>query len=247
MSTSGPRILVGIQLSIPLSCLAVDSGYLLFIGVNYAWTNFNDDSEIVAIKQWPTYGKQGGFAAKAPTQIAYAEDNEGIPKNCWGYQLRPGMARYSWMKLILDEDAHQTPYDDPDLQRDIKEGILKVPKDKSARSITADYFRELYAFTMEKLQHDYPEMLGITPIKFWFTMPAIWSDKAQVTTLDAAREAGFGSRPDDEMCMITEPEAAALATLSSETLRYGDLIQVCDARSIRQRSGVTLTSARKMK
>lgn len=215
--------------------------------MNYAWTNFNDDSEIVAINQWPTEGPLWEFAAKAPTQIAYAEDNEGIPKNIWGYQLRPGMARYAWMKLILDEDAHQTPYDDPDLQRDIKEGILKVPKDKSARSITADYFRELYAFTMEKLQHDYAEMLGITPIKFWFTMPAIWSDKAQVTTLDAAREAGFGSRPDDEMCMITEPEAAALATLSSETLRYSDFIQVCDARSIRQRCGVTLTLARKMK
>lgn len=196
--------------------------------MNYAWSKFNDDREIVAIDQWPTSGQLKEFAAKAPTQIAYAEDNGGIPKNCWGYQLRPGMARYAWIKLVLDEDAHPTPYDDPDLQRDIKEGILKVPKDKSARSITADYFREIYAFTMEKLQHDNFELLGVTPIKFWFTMPAIWSDKAQVTTLEAAREAGFGSRPNDEMCMIAEPEAAALATLSSESLGYGDFIQVCD-------------------
>lgn len=208
------------------------SDCLLFIGVSYAWSKFNDDSEIVAINQWPTSGQLTEYAAKAPTQIAYAEENEGIPKNCWGYQLQAGMVRYAWIKLILDKDARQTPYDDPDLQRDIKEGILKVPKDKSARSIAADYFRELYAFTMEKLQHDYSEILEVTPIKFWFTMPALWSDQAQVNTLEAAREAGFGSRPDDEMCMIAEPEAAALATLSSESLGYGNFIQVCDAKSI---------------
>lgn len=228
-----------------MPCAAEGSDYLLFLGVNYAWSKFKDDSEILAIKQWPTSGHLMEYAAKAPTQIAYAEENEGLPKNCWGYQLKPGMARYAWIKLILDADAHQSPYDDPDLKRDIEEGILKLPKDKSARTIAADYFRELYEFTMEKLQCDYSEILAMTPINFWFTMPAIWSDKAQVTTLEAAREAGFGSRLDDEICMIAEPEAAALATLSSKSLGYA--IQVSHSKSISQTHGVTLTLTRGMK
>lgn len=44
-------------------------------------------------------------------------------------------------------------------------------------------------------------------------MPAIWSDRAQQETREAALRAGFGKRQFDSVSMISEPEAAALYAL----------------------------------
>ena len=200
---------------------------MMSLGVNFAWSKYANDSDIIAISEWPTRGPETEFTAKTPTQIAYGDENDGIPKNYWGYQIAPRMVRYAWIKLLLDNNALQSPYDDPDLQRDIKEGIIKFPQNRSAQEVTADYLKELYNFTMERLQRRYMNMLDVTPIKFWFTMPAIWSDEAQVRTLAAAKEAGYGSRKDDEICIITEPEAAAIAIASSDSLGYKDGLKVC--------------------
>ena len=52
-----------------------------------------------------------------------------------------------------------------------------------------------------------------TPQECWITLPAIWSDEAKEATLTAAKNAGFGSRPHDEIFTIAEPEAAAIYTL----------------------------------
>lgn len=63
-------------------------------------------------------------------------------------------------------------------------------------------------------------------------MSAIWSDAAKAATRSAAHEAGFGSRPGDEIFMVPEPEAAAIATLKylagDEQVQPGDGILVCD-------------------
>ncbi|KAF3480439.1 heat shock 70 kDa protein 12A [Arthroderma uncinatum] len=72
-------------------------------------------------------------------------------------------------------------------------------------------------------------------MEFWFTMPAIWSDKAQHATREAAKRAGFGSRPGDEIYMISEPEAAAIAALKDHTsnealsiVKPGNGVLICD-------------------
>jgi hypothetical protein len=63
----------------------------------------------------------------------------------------------------------------------------------------------------------------------------MWSDKAKEDTLRVAINAGFKSRPKDEITIITEPEAAAIATLTTlsdeESRNYvkaGDIILICD-------------------
>jgi len=53
----------------------------------------------------------------------------------------------------------------------------------------------------------------MTPMECWITLPAIWSEEAKDATLNAAKKAGFGGRPIDEVYTIAEPEAAAIATL----------------------------------
>ncbi|KAJ6024300.1 hypothetical protein N7540_005097 [Penicillium herquei] len=61
------------------------------------------------------------------------------------------------------------------------------------------------------------------------------SDKAKEDTLNVAIDAGFKSRPTDDITIITEPEAAAIATLTklsdeetSYDVRSGDIILICD-------------------
>lgn len=60
----------------------------------------------------------------------------------------------------------------------------------------------------------------MTPLEFWFTVPAIWSDGGRNATLDAARRAGFAkdnSRPYDTINLILEPEAAAITALKKSS------------------------------
>ena len=73
------------------------------------------------------------------------------------------------------------------------------------------------------------DVLKVTPIDFWFTMPALWSDEAQYATKIAAERAGFGkssAREHDKISMIREPEAAALSALKMTADKYDDLLEV---------------------
>lgn len=75
-------------------------------------------------------------------------------------------------------------------------------------------------------------LIFLAPFEFWFTVPAIWSDAAKAATRNAACEAGFGSRRGDEIYMVPEPEAAAIATIKylaeDDNVQPGDGILVCD-------------------
>ncbi|KAF3938834.1 hypothetical protein ABW19_dt0205972 [Dactylella cylindrospora] len=139
------------------------------------------------------------------------------------------------MKLCLDRTTPLTEFDDPELEMEIRDSVRKFKNRNSAEQVTSDYLKELYRFTMNELERKIgKECLRITPIHFWMTKPAIWSDAAENKTMKAAKEAGFGSRPGDEICLILEPEAAALSTITGMSRDYnasakgGDSIIVCD-------------------
>ncbi|KAL2673962.1 hypothetical protein Neosp_012408 [[Neocosmospora] mangrovei] len=75
---------------------------------------------------------------------------------------------------------------------------------------------------IEKFGQDYFDNL---PVDFWLTVPATWSDAAKRLTMEAARDAGFASRPNDRVRLITEPEAAAHLALKSSIHHVQDLIE----------------------
>ncbi|KAM3074312.1 hypothetical protein ACMFMF_006328 [Clarireedia jacksonii] len=84
---------------------------------------------------------------------------------------------------------------------------------------------------METLTRRYGEsFMSSTKVEFVLTCPAVWSDAAKNTTLQAAERAGMGSKADIQM--ISEPEAAAVYTLKAiqpNHLSAGDNFVVCDA------------------
>lgn len=136
------------------------------------------------------------------------------------------MRSCTWFKLFLDKHTRQTYFDDgyhPD--RD-SEGILKLPKGMTGQTVTREFLKCLYEYLMPKLEKTLTvEGLRKTPIQFWFTSPATWSDKANTLTQKAARYAGFGSRVGDRISMITEPEAAATAILATKVDEQPDLFE----------------------
>lgn len=186
-----------------------------------AYVNSISDIDPCIITTWPGTGRDTDHVFKTPSTIAYPEENKKIGTRRWGFQVEPGMKFYSWTKLLLDKNAPLTKYDDPMLEQATKSGILQLPADKDAVTVVADYLTGVYEHIMRILEKGLTEpILSVSPIEFWFTMPAIWSDQAQAATREAAQKAGFGSRPgrlSDAIYMITEPEAAAIAALTRST------------------------------
>jgi molecular chaperone DnaK (HSP70) len=118
----------------------------------------------------------------------------------------------------LDKDASASSYDDPKLQDLYKSGLVRLPPNMSARDVCRDYLTGLYAYTVERIKkHIGSDVFEASPVECWITVPGIWLPKAQVATLEAARKAGFGSRPRDSIQIIPEPEAAALTALIPHT------------------------------
>lgn len=162
------------------------------------------------IRTWPN---GPGTIGKAPSAVAYKADNpdEDMEDVEWGFNTN-GLKAYLWTKLLLGKDSHTLELDDPGFRDLYGQGFCTVPAGKGAKDVVTDYLRGLYKYFMNELQNR-GEVVKVTPIEFWVTVPAIWTDAAKTATFDAARAAGFGERAMDTVNIITEPEAAALTIL----------------------------------
>lgn len=190
-------------------------------GASYVSTDNSSIRDIIIIKTWPGPTRDSHTVFKAPSRIAYPTDNRRLGNQRWGFEVEPSMVAYSWTKLLLDENTPLTKYDDTALENASGMGILRLPANKTAVDVVSDYLSEVYKHIHRTIAKQITEeTLRITPLEFWFTVPAIWSDQAQDATRKAAQRAGFGrsvERPNDEIFMITEPEAAAVAALKKTT------------------------------
>ncbi|KAF2429183.1 actin-like ATPase domain-containing protein [Tothia fuscella] len=230
-----------------------------FTGISWCDSRKATVKDVEVLKKWPgpSKGRQTDVW-KTPTTIAYKSENAQInasgntkdrsPKarkdsesdSCfWGYQVKPAMKSYTWFKLRLDDNAKLTTYDDISVGEGSNshgKGLLELPPGKSAEDICADFLKCIHDHFMAELECAYTAaMIKATPMEFWVTVPAIWSDQAKSATKSAAKRAGFCSRPGDEMFLISEPEAAAAAAISKMTgeglnngLRVGDGVLICD-------------------
>jgi len=93
-------------------------------------------------------------------------------------------------------------------------GMMQLPHFRDAEGVCEDFLHEVFLYVSSKLRQQMSDSTyENTPMECWITLPAIWSEEAKDATLNAARRAGFGSRPEDDIFTIAEPEAAAIATL----------------------------------
>ncbi|KAF3916260.1 hypothetical protein ABW21_db0201684 [Orbilia brochopaga] len=197
--------------------VGVDFG-TTYTGVAYCLSSNTTLSEIETITTWPG---SGGSVEKVPTELAYISGQQ--PK--WGPEASGSHYSrgvnghpevYGRFKLLLDPSIGRV-YGDTDDDSHAAAHI-PLPASKTALQLCTDYLRQLYKHIMDNiLKKRMPDTLASTPIEFIFTVPAIWSHKAQEATRTAASRAGFGSngRPIDTMTMISEPEAAAVYSLTA--------------------------------
>ena len=76
----------------------------------------------------------------------------------------------------------------------------------------ADYLKLLWDYTLDDIKKFHPDYQDIFALRVVLTVPAIWSPTAKDKTLQAARIAGMPGN----IRLVTEPEAAALATLKDK-------------------------------
>ncbi|KAI7260445.1 actin-like ATPase domain-containing protein [Hortaea werneckii] len=142
----------------------------------------------------------------------------------WGYQVRPDEQRLRCLKLLLDTNQSLPDYVSLD---DFKQQL--AANGKNVGTVVAEYLKALFDHTRETLKGRYGELfVSQVPFKVVLTVPAVWSDAAQQATLSAAKDAGI----DDNVTMISEPEAAAVYALQAiqpNSLSIGQNFVVVDA------------------
>jgi molecular chaperone DnaK (HSP70) len=199
-----------------------------YSGLSFALTGATDFRDI---NTWTKYPGASSHSAehyeKAPTRIAFKWENDGMEGDAWGYQVEPGMKTYTWTKLLLDQLAVQSEFDDPDLYLANGENIMKLPEGKCASWVVTEYLKKLKAMFDDAVPlHSVAQTINDLPMDFWITVPASWTEKARLLTIKAAKDAGFGTRDIDTVSLISEPEAAAHAVLKSSLHRLEEFVEV---------------------
>ncbi|KAF2084380.1 actin-like ATPase domain-containing protein [Saccharata proteae CBS 121410] len=221
MAQSKLKFFVGVDLGTTASALS------------YVISNKDRLSDIEIVD---TYPDESEIVSKVPSRIAFAKENSELANDEWGFSVTGTMVQYTWFKLLLDRNVKLTEFDDESLRDLLGNGMCRTPVDKSPQDVCTAYLRCLHQYFVHFLEKKFrPEVVKVTPVEYWVTVPAIWSDKAKSATLAAAKAAGFGSRPTDKVCLISEPEAAALAALKPhigpdvlDPVHPDESILVCD-------------------
>ena len=156
------------------------------------------------IDNWPHPSARNISRVKVPSAISYVH---GRPKR-WGYKVESNDISFQWFKVLLEEDhGYATTVEL------VKESNMLLRKlGKTAEGVVADYLGLLWGFTLKDIREIYPDFKKIFALRVVLTVPAVWSPAAKDRTVQAARQAGL---PED-IRLVAEPEAAALATLKEK-------------------------------
>jgi hypothetical protein len=183
-------------------------------------------NDIKVLHDWTNGFRRNDYHEMLPTRIAYPEENPDLEKITIGYEVTAGMKSYTWMKLLLASNVGRDKITDSSVEDKARHGMLELPRGKTARDVVIDYLRCLYEHIMGHLAEERPGEL-MSEIDFWFTTPACWDNKANSLMLECALDAGFGARANDKSYIMSEPEAALLASLSTSIDKHEGIYKVC--------------------
>ncbi|OAA68266.1 hsp70 family chaperone [Niveomyces insectorum RCEF 264] len=215
--------------------LPEDQSNVLIIGIDFgttysgvAWATPYDfeQEQINLIHSWPGMGLEKG---KAPTELYYDDGHIS-----WGYDIPADADPVQWFKLLLlkDEDLGYELRNSEYVRR-----CRRMLEDtgKTATDLVADYLRLLWEHVIDTICRDRGDAAvdGMT-FHVVLTVPAIWKGYARQRMEDAVAQAGILDRRaagKTELSFVTEPEAAALATLynNPNPSKQGDVFIICDA------------------
>ena len=161
------------------------------------------------VQNWPVPGPAEIVTNdKVPSTITYLD---GKPQK-WGYMVGEDARTFQWFKVLLEPNSK---YDQGVEQVEDSSKLLKTVG-KTAQEVAADYLRLIWEHTTDNIRESRGDHYERNHnLRVILTVPAIWSPAAKENTLQAAQAAGL---PDD-ITLLAEPEAAALAALQNKENR----------------------------
>ncbi|KAL2873752.1 hypothetical protein SGCOL_011067 [Colletotrichum sp. CLE4] len=212
--------------------IGIDFG-TTFSGVSWAYSGQPDDIEVIS--RWESKINLNSDKEKVPSCILF-RGKRGNP--FWGYAI-PSDGKQEplkWFKLLL-VDERDLPENVRDSSQIATARRLARRANKDPVEIIAGYLQHLWNHTIECIISTVGDgMVKMCQFQVVITLPAIWPDYAKARMRRAAEDAGLlKSRPAGEtsLSFISEPEAAALATMKDlskmPTAEVGNHIVVCDA------------------
>ena len=182
-----------------------------FSGVAFTWSKKIERMEVIS--SWDSDLHSSSEEEKTPTAISFGPKK----KATWGYNIPFDAEQGKWFKLLLIDD------------KDLPEDVRKSTKIKEARAylkkhnktptaVIAQFLRLLWNHCNQRIIESIGRSLvNYSKFHIVITLPAIWPDYARGRMREAASQAGMLSQRvagETTLSFISEPEAAALATLS---------------------------------
>ncbi|KAH7197175.1 uncharacterized protein B0J16DRAFT_377627 [Fusarium flagelliforme] len=210
--------------------IGIDFG-TTFSGVAWSYSRESDNIEIVT--SWDAELHSCSDKDKAPSQLYFDEKNMEVK---WGYSVPLNAEPLKWFKLFL-LDGQDLPAEVASSTHLQEARRIQNETKKSSGNIISAFLRKLWNHSMESIQDALgSDVVEQSRLHVIITMPAIWPAYAQSRMKVTAQSSGIlDSRPAGATTLrfITEPEAAALATLKDvakrSTIQAEDTIVVCDA------------------
>lgn len=170
---------------------------------------------IRVIKNWPVVNVANSDTVNVSSCISYKAD--GSPDK-YGYLAERERNVIKWVKVLLDASNH-----DPEIMKMVeKSNILLKELNKTPKDVVRDYLSWIWDRTLADInRHSTAAERNNRKFKVVLAIPAIWSHDAKSKMLQAARAAKLP----DNIQLVTEPEAAALAVLTGKENIYG--LEVC--------------------
>ncbi|EGO59403.1 hypothetical protein NEUTE1DRAFT_39823 [Neurospora tetrasperma FGSC 2508] len=200
-----------------------------FSGVAFTWSNQVDKIEIIT--SWDADTSDNTDECKAPTAITYGPGN----KVTWGYSIEPESEQLKWVKLLLlnDEDIPEEVRTSDKIKKALE--YLQKHK-KTAEEAVTTFLRHLWEHSIDCITRSISKgMVNYAQFHIVITLPAIWPSYAREKMRLAAEQAGMLDKRmgvETQLTFISEPEAAAIATLADMEGRFdvkdGDTFVVAD-------------------
>ncbi|KAL2685560.1 hypothetical protein Neosp_006660 [[Neocosmospora] mangrovei] len=202
-----------------------------FSGV--AWAYSREPDEIELVTSWDSELNRCSDVGKAPTQLYYGNHGDATQ---WGYSIPIDKDPLKWFKLLLLDDK-DVPSEVANSAQLHEARRLRKELNKDPIEIIGCFLRQIWNHSIDSIRRSVgADLLRRSKFQVIITVPAIWPHYARQRMKQAAKMSGIlqpRSGGETVLRFISEPEAAALATLKDlskrSTVEAGDTIVVCDA------------------
>lgn len=179
-----------------------------------AWTDSGDCQNIRIISNWSTGWRNCSNTEKVPTALCHDGDGN---VSAWGYGALPLSHSVRWFKLLLLEEKDVPKHVRCSAQfREARE--YQFDHDIDPVDMAACFLKHLWQHSLNLITRELGQKLvDKSMFHIVLTVPAIWPPYAQDRMKQAAQKAGLLAEREGRetrLSLVSEPEAAALATLS---------------------------------